>query len=262
MKILDGKSLAARIRTELAEEVRRLGLKPTLGIILVGDDPASRLYVSLKQKAGAEIGVACHLRELSTDAGQKILLDVIAEFNRRPDIDGILVQFPLPDGYDEEVTIAALDPAKDADGFRAESPVASPLIQAILELVRASNLKPSGHSAEVFANSPVFKGRLMNCLKELGFSESSPADLAVVAVGQARFLGPEKVNKNGVVIDVGTNREGTRVVGDADAERLADYVSTLSPVPGGVGPLTVAFLMKNVVELTKRRHPLKPNTSS
>ena len=251
--LLDGKSLAARIRAELAEEVRRLGLKPALGVILVGDDPASKLYVSLKEKVGAEIGIRCHLVELPATVAPETLIAAIRDFNGRPDIDGILVQFPLPPGYDSEAVIAALDPAKDADGFRADSPVASPLVQAVLELVRASGLEPHGHSALVEANSPVFTERLMSRLAALGFVPGSPADLAVVAVGKPRHLTADKVKPGGVVIDVGTNREGTKVVGDADAQSLMGHVSALSPVPGGVGPLTVAFLMKNIVDLAKRR---------
>lgn len=253
MKLLDGKSLATKIRAELTEEIRRLKIQPNLGIILVGDDPASKLYVSLKEKAGNEVGIRCHLVTLPATTTSETVLATLQDFNRQSDIDGILVQFPLPASHDPEAVIAALDPAKDADGFRADSPVVSPLIQAVLELTKASDLTPHNHSAEVFANSPVFKERLMQQLRGLGFSEGSPADLAVVAVGQPGFLTADKVKKGGVVIDVGTNRMGSKIVGDANVEALANHLSAMSPVPGGVGPLTVAFLMKNVVELAKRR---------
>jgi methylenetetrahydrofolate dehydrogenase (NADP+)/methenyltetrahydrofolate cyclohydrolase len=256
-RLLDGKELARRIRAEIATEIERLKLTPSLGVILVGDDPASKLYVSLKGKAGAEVGIRCHLIEIPADAKPEALLAAVHDLNHRPDIDGILVQFPLPPGFDPQAVIDVIDPAKDADGFRADSPVASPLIEAVLELVRASELEPQGHSAKVWANSPVFTERLMSRLTTLGFVPGEPADLAVVAVGKPRYLTMDKVKPGGVVIDVGTNREGDKVVGDADAASLMGRVSAMSPVPGGVGPLTVAMLMKNVLALAKRRANIK-----
>jgi methylenetetrahydrofolate dehydrogenase (NADP+)/methenyltetrahydrofolate cyclohydrolase len=252
-RLLDGKELARRIRAEIAAEIERLKLTPSLGVILVGEDPASKLYVSLKGKAGVEVGIRSHLVELPADTKLEDLIAAIHDFNHRPDIDGILVQFPLPPGFDPQAVIDVIDPAKDADGFRVDSPVASPLIEAVLELVCASRLEPQGHSAEVFANSPVFTERLMSRLQALGFVAGEPADLAVVAVGQPGHLTADKVKTGGVVIDVGTNRVDGKVVGDADVASLLGHVSALSPVPGGVGPLTVAMLMKNVLALAKRR---------
>ena len=253
-KLIDGKKLALEVRGAAAEAVRREGLSPGLGAVLVGDDPGSTLYVALKEKACTEAGVRFALQHLPATASQREVEDAINDFAGRKDINGILLQLPLPEKIDTEAAIAAVPPAKDADGFTDEAAVPSPLIQSILTLVRASGLEHEGKTAAVYANSQTFAERVMRRLSSLGFAgTSSNADLAIVAVGKPNWLGRAQVKEGGVVIDVGTNRVGEKVAGDADATTLDGYLSARTPVPGGVGPLTVAFLVRNVVELARHQ---------
>jgi methylenetetrahydrofolate dehydrogenase (NADP+)/methenyltetrahydrofolate cyclohydrolase len=190
---------------------------------------------------------------LPASASQQDVLAAIEALAVRANIHGILLQLPLPEGLDENAAIAAIPVSKDVDSFREGSPVASPLILAILALVRASGRDPSGRTAAVFAHNDIFKKRLLERLAGLGFSETDGSpDLAVVALGQAASFGRDRVKENGVVIDVGTNRVEGKVVGDADTVSLDGYLSARSPVPGGIGPLTIAYLLKNIVELCKR----------
>lgn len=254
-KLLDGKTLAAEVRKAAAEAVRRENLSPGLGTVLVGDDPASELYVSIKEKACIEAGIHFMLRRLPRDASQANIEEAIDGLVARADIDGILLQLPLPAGLDTDAAIAAIPPEKDADGFTDAALVESPLIQAIGTLVKAAGVDPSGRTAAVHANSPAFQARVMKRLAAMGFADAhdDPADLAVVAIGKPGWLGRDKVKEGGIVIDVGVNRVGEKVVGDADAAALDGWLAARSPVPGGIGPLTVAFLLRNVVELARHR---------
>ncbi len=274
-KIIDGKSIAARVRGEVREEIAELGIKPGLGVILVGDDPASHLYVSLKEKACAEVGIKMEKRLFPASAKEKEVVAAVNKFNRRDDIDGILVQLPLPAPLDEDRVIAAIDPAKDADGFHPDNvaalmkgqPTILPgLVAGIMELITASTEDLTDEIAVVVGNSRTFFEPLAVVLRHAGLTPQflTPADpnlaeilktakVVIVAVGKARFVKGDMIRQGAVVIDVGTNKVDGKTVGDVDFDSVKEVAGHVSPVPGGVGPMTVAMLLVNTVALAKRR---------
>ena len=270
--VIDGKRIAKDIIARAARERADLGFSPGLGVVLVGDDPASHLYVGLKEKACKEIGIAFERVYLSADAGPGIVLRAVEAINRRQDIDAILVQLPLPPHLNANAVIAAMDPEKDVDGFHPDNverlrngdPVIVPgLAAGILALIKSTGEPLAGKRALVVANSPEFYAPVETVLRSAGLSPSfarpdeagartRDADVLVVAVGMAGWLTGAMVKPGAIVIDVGTNKAGGKTVGDADAS-VAEVASHLTPVPGGVGPVTVAMLVKNAVALAKRR---------
>jgi methylenetetrahydrofolate dehydrogenase (NADP+)/methenyltetrahydrofolate cyclohydrolase len=279
-KLIDGKTLAARWRAETKTKITELGFQPGLGVILVGDDPASHLYVSLKEKACAEVGIKMEKRLFPPDATEDAVLAAIREFNSRPDTDAILVQLPLPPQLDEDKIIVAIDPAKDADGFhpdnvaafrRGEPNALAPgLAAGIMELIAATDADLVSRRAVVVANSDVFFGPVAAILKRSAVSaefvrpddadlaeRSRRADILIVAVGRPGFINGDTCKPGAIVIDVGTNRVEGQTVGDVDMASVGDVASFLTPVPGGVGPMTVAALVANVAELANRRRGAK-----
>ncbi len=263
-RILNGRALAERLRAEVAEEIRTKKLGPGLGVVLVGDDPASHLYVGLKEKACREAGIRFEKRLFAADAAMKDVLDQIAEFNRRGDIDAILVQLPMPPQFDEDAVIAAINPEKDVDGFHPKSAVEPGIVSAIVRLIRSAERPVVGRRAVVLANSKVFAVQVAEGLRELGLSAeiaidqpaaarlSRDADVVVIAFGRPGWLTKEKVKPGAVVIDVGTTRVGEKTIGDADFAGLQGTAGAITPVPGGIGPMTVAMLLKNTLELAER----------
>lgn len=272
-RLIDGRALAARVRAEAAAAATALPRPPGLAAVLVGDDPASHLYVRIKERACKEAGIAFETRLFPADANEGDVRAAIRELNAAPGIDAILVQLPLPAHLDEHVVIAELDPEKDVDGFhpatirafldgKEDAPV---LARAILALIEASGA-PKGGRAAVIGNSAVFVEPVAALLAREGFETETAvdpeaaeeiakrADAVVIAVGRPGWLGPEHLKPGAAVIDVGTTRlaDGT-IVGDADAARLEGVASAITPVPGGVGPVTVAFLLQRTVELSARR---------
>ena len=271
MQLIDGKSLAATIRASVADDIRGSGTHPKLAVLLVGDDAASHTYVRLKEKAAQEVGIATEILKLPKDAPDAELLAYIEKWNADPSVTAILVQLPLPDGHDTDAVIRAIDPAKDADGFHPENIAAlqagtatiiPPLHEGILRLIGQTDVPPNRTQAVIIANSDVFADPLRQLLKTAGaFVQTfTPEDLQpqvvreagiiVVAVGKPRFLTRYLVKSGACVIDVGTNSlsDGT-LVGDADAENLKDLPGWITPVPGGVGRMTIAMLLKNVSTL-------------
>lgn len=266
MNLIDGRDLAKNIREELKKEIAASGKTPKLGVILVGEDSASRLYVDLKEKAATEVGIAMDIRRLPAATSDEELKNVIEAWNRDASVHGILIQLPLPDGHDTDAIIRAIDPKKDADGFHpANAENIPPLHEGILRLIASTGIDLRGTRATIIANSDVFSKPLERLLKKAGcfIAILSPDDLhaptlrdsriLVTAVGRAKFLTREHIPPNAVVIDVGTNRlpDGT-VVGDVHADSVNDLPGWLTPVPGGVGPMTIAMLLKNVVALATR----------
>lgn len=275
MERIDGRTIAAAIRADVKYEIETTGLHPKLAVLLVGDDPASNIYVNLKEKACAEAGIVTDIRRLPADTADAALTDIIRGWNADETVDAILVQIPLPPGHDEDAVIAAMDPRKDADGFHPENAAAimrgdatlfPPVHEGVLRLVGATDVVMKSAKAAVIANSDTFADPLVRLLERTGceVTKMPPddldrglvknADIVVIAIGRAKFLTRDMVKPCACVIDVGTNRtaEG-KVVGDADAENLKDVPGWLSPVPGGVGPMTVALLLKNTFDLAKRR---------
>jgi methylenetetrahydrofolate dehydrogenase (NADP+)/methenyltetrahydrofolate cyclohydrolase len=286
MKLIDGKAIAAQIRAEVARDVAALeGRRPTLALVRVGEDPASRVYVATKAKACEETGIGSRNAHLPDDVSENRLLEVLRDFNDDPDIDGILLQLPLPRHIDSDRAIAAISPEKDVDGFHPESlgrlaagtprfVPCTPL--GIRELLLRYDVKTAGANVVVLGRS-VIVGKpmaLLFALKGPGgdatvticHSQSRDlalhtrnADIIVAAIGMAQFLKADMVREGAVVVDVGINRiedpsapKGYRIVGDVDFDAVAPKCSLITPVPGGVGPMTVAMLMSNT--LTAFRH--------
>jgi len=267
-EILQGKQLAQTIREKVAKQISKHGKPLGLAAILVGDNPASKLYVSLKEKAAKEVGMYFERFQFDSDVKEKELIAKIKELNERDDIHGILVQFPLPNQKEDKV-ITALDPKKDIDGFHVENralwgkedeAIFPPVALAIEKLIIASHQPLEGKQAAIIGNSDIFAEPIKILLKENGIesqrfgkdesalaSKTRAADIIIVAIGEADFLKADMVKQGAIVIDVGTNKKDGKNVGDV-AEDVNGVAGFISPVPGGVGPLTVAYLLKNVTE--------------
>ena len=292
-RLLDGKALAAELRAEAAAEaaafLREAGRAPGLGVILAGDDPASRSYVTAKEKACTEAGIASREVLLPADASRAQLLDAVAELNAADGIDGILVQLPLPDPSMEDEVIAAMDPAKDVDGFHPVNagrlvlglPAFVPCTPAgIVEMLRRAGVELRGAEAVVVGRSRIVGRPLSILLSQKGADatvtvchtrtrdlaeHTRRADLLVAAAGRPGPVTAGMVQPGAVVIDVGVNRvpdatkaKGYRLAGDVDFEAVREVASAITPVPGGVGPLTIAMLLKNTVEAARRRKAARP----
>ena len=278
-RILDGKALAAQIKAELSKEVEKLEqrqITPGLAVVLVGDDPASQIYVRAKEKACLKIGVASFQHRLKATTTQEELLTLIADLNGDTRVHGILVQLPLPKHLNEEKITEAIDPSKDVDGFHpynigklligeAIFHPCTPL--GIIKLLESTGMEISGKEAVVVGRSNIVgkpvalmllqrhatvticHSRTVNLPERIG-----RADIVVAAVGRAEMIRGEWIKEGAVVIDVGINRtkEG-KLLGDVGFEEASKRASFITPVPGGVGPMTIAMLLYNTVEAAKRR---------
>lgn len=266
--LLDGKTLAASIRQEVKEEIASAGLKPGLAVILVGDDPASHLYVSLKEKAAIEVGIVVYRFDYPATTDERAIVEKIRELNVDAKVNGILVQLPLPEAMNPNMVIAAIDPAKDVDGFHPKNTtgILSPGIAGPLELLKKTGVELKDKHAVVVGKSAVFTQsfcdplRVMHVRAEPTYPENlelmKQADILIVAVGRPAFIKTEMVKPGAIVIDIGTSKVEGKTVGDV-APEVMDIASFLTPVPGGVGPMTVAMLLKNTVELCKQQTSAK-----
>ncbi len=273
MNIIDGKKIAAKIRAEIKKEIAELKITPGLAAILVGADPASHLYVGLKEKAAAEVGI--HFEKylfFATEPEEKIIAK-IEELNARPDIHGIIVQLPLPQGYDENKIIAAIDPGKDADGFHPENikkllsdetKIIPPVISGILKLIESTGAELKNKKISILANSEILTKPLAKILEdnevkaliapEILTTEISDADIVISALGRAKIITANAIKSGAILIDVGTTRlEDGKTVGDLDFNSVVEKAGWITPVPGGVGPMTVAMLLKTVLNLAKQK---------
>ena len=283
MLLLDGKATAAAIRAELAEEITLLtakaGRRPGLAVILVGDDAASATYVRNKERACWEIGLLSEVIRLPADTGQGELLAIIDGLNRRPDIDGILLQLPLPRGLDSHPCLEAIAPGKDVDGFHPDNmgrlvldlPGLRPCTPAgVLELLARYNLPTEGKKAVVIGRSNIVGKPLSTMLSAKGkFADAtvtvchsrtpdiaavtSDADFLFVAMGRPGFVTGDMVKPGAVVVDVGINVTPQGLRGDCDFASVSKVASALTPVPGGIGPMTIAMLLHNTVQAFKAR---------
>jgi methylenetetrahydrofolate dehydrogenase (NADP+)/methenyltetrahydrofolate cyclohydrolase len=272
MNIIDGKKIAAEIRGEIKKEITELGITPGLAVILVGADPASHLYVGLKERAAAEVGI--HFEKFlffATEPEEKIIVK-IQELNARPDIHGIIVQLPLPQNYDENKIIAAIDPKKDADGFHPENikkllsgapEIIPPVISGILKLIESTGVELKNKKITILANSEILAKPLEKILEgnevkiiitpEILTTEITDADIVISALGRAKIITADAIKPGAILIDVGTTRlDDGKTVGDIDFDSVAEKAGWITPVPGGVGPMTVAELLRNVLRLTKK----------
>jgi methylenetetrahydrofolate dehydrogenase (NADP+)/methenyltetrahydrofolate cyclohydrolase len=265
--ILDGKALSEKRLELLKEEIAESGLIPNLATLIVGEDPASQMYVRMKHRACETVGIGSVGIQLPPSATANEILERIRRLNRDPDIHGILVQLPLPGGIDTARVIETVAPAKDVDGFHpsnlgrlfAGNPLFSPCTpKGIMTLLSEYSVEPEGMHAVILGRS-IEVGRPMAALllnadatvtichrKTRNLSEvARTADLLVAAIGKARFVGPEMVKEGAVVVDVGTNRLDGVLCGDVDYSRVKELAAAITPVPGGVGPMTIATLMEN-----------------
>ena len=292
-KILDGKAIAQEFRTELkarTAELKKQGIVPGLGVLLVGEDPASRSYVTAKEKACEETGLYSREIKLPATASHKEILDVVKAFNADNQIDGILVQLPLPDPSMEQSVIEAINPEKDVDGFHPVNvgrmmlglPAFLPCTpHGVLQILKRSGIKTDGAHVVVIGRSNIVGRPLVNLLSqksELGNATVTmchtrtknmkeltlQADIIVAAVGRPNTVTADMVKPGAVVIDVGVNRvtdatakAGFRLKGDVDFEAVAQKAAAITPVPGGVGPMTITMLLANTVESAVRRHGVK-----
>ncbi len=271
MHIINGTVLATKLRHELRIDIAEVGILPYLKVMLVGSDPASHLYVSLKKKAAEEVGIRVDVHELSADTPDDTLVQMIEEWNADTGVHGILVQLPFPRGHIEQRVIDAIAPEKDVDGFHPQNVTAltegvatviPPLHEGILRLIAESSLSVNGSQAVIIANSDIFASPLAHLLKTAGahthimkpddieLSTLKLADIVIIAIGRTRFLQATAVKSSAVVIDVGTNKQADgRVVGDVDFASFEVTDAWVTPVPGGVGPMTIAQLLRNVFRL-------------
>lgn len=283
MQILDGKATALSIRQNLAAEVERLsgvyGRAPHLAVVLVGEDPASQVYVRNKERACAEAGITSTARRVDADITQGELEDLVSELNDTHDIDGVLVQAPLPRHLDLLAVQSLIDPEKDVDGFHPMNvgklsiglPCLPPCTPAgVMEILKHYNIPCEGKKAVVIGRSNIV-GKpmaLMLARAELQANatvtvchsrtpdlaaECRTADILVAALGRPRFVKRDMVKPGAVVIDVGINRTEQGLCGDVDFDAVKDIVSAITPVPGGIGPMTIAMLLTNTVTAYKRR---------
>lgn len=270
-EIIRGRLLAQTIRNKVAERLSKRTEPLGLAVILVGDNPASHLYVKLKEQAAKEVGIYVEKIIYEPETPTKELIRKIHELNKRNDIHGILVQLPLPN-QDEDEVIAAIDPKKDVDGFHIENRkallnnepgIVPPVSLAIMKLIEATRQPLHGRHAIIVSNHQIFADPLIHLFKEQGAeahflprissaieARLCVADIIVIAVGEANFIKPEMVKEGAILIDVGTNEVNGKVVGDVSKE-ASDKAGFISPVPGGVGPLTVAYLLQNVLKASQ-----------
>lgn len=272
-QIIDGKEISAQIKEELKEKVtamKKEGISVCLAVIQVGDDPASSVYVGNKKKACAYIGIASLSYELPEETTQEELLALIDKLNKQEDVDGILVQLPVPKHIDEDAVIRAIAPEKDVDGFHPQSVGALCIGQrgfvsctpaGIIQLLKRSGIEIAGKECVVIGRSNIVgKPMAILLLRENGTvtvthsktrdlkEVTRRADILIVAIGRPKMITREYVKDGAVVIDVGIHRnENNKLCGDVDYEDVMPVCSAITPVPGGVGPMTIAMLMYNCV---------------
>ena len=287
-QIIDGKQIAADMRAELKDEVAKLkdqGVVPGLGVVLVGEDPASKSYVTAKERACEEIGIYSDDNRLPANTSQQELMALVEKINKDSKINGILVQLPLPKGLNEAEVLLAIDPDKDVDGFHpmnvgkmmvGEKAFLPCTPHGVIQLLLRSGTKIEGANVVIVGRSNIVGKPLANMLiqknekgnatvtvchtrtKDLAW-HTKQADIVIAAAGRPNTITADMVKEGVVVIDVGVNRvedatkkKGYRLVGDVDFEAVKEKASLITPVPGGVGPMTITMLLYNTVESAKR----------
>jgi methylenetetrahydrofolate dehydrogenase (NADP+)/methenyltetrahydrofolate cyclohydrolase len=277
-RIIDGKAIAEKMRSEIAAETKLLaskGIIPGLAVVLVGDDPASKVYVGMKEKACRDIGVFSDEHKLPDDTPEEELLALIERLNVDPKIHGILVQLPLPSRIDADKVLEAISPTKDVDGFHpcnvGRLVVGRPMFQpctpfGVMKMLEAEGIELAGKKVVVVGRSNIVgKPVALMCLQQnatvtichsrtKGLADTiRMADVLIAAVGQPEMIRGEWIKEGSVVIDVGVNRVGEKkLVGDVEYAVARNHASAITPVPGGVGPMTITMLLYNTVESAKR----------
>lgn len=281
-EIIDGKAIAAKLREKIKSDTAELagqGVTPGLAVVLVGEDPASRVYVSMKEKACADCGIFSDEYKLSAETSEEDLLALIARLNADNRIDGILVQLPLPGHIDESKVLESIAPEKDADGFHPYNvgrlATGNPLFQpctpyGVMKMLEETGVDLKGKNVVVVGRSNIVgKPVALMCLAAHATvtichsrtvdlpSKVSAADVVIAAVGVPEMVKGDWIKKGAVVIDVGVNRVGEKkLVGDVEFDAACKNASAITPVPGGVGPMTITMLLYNTLESAKRRAAL------
>ena len=280
MELIEGKVVAKKIREELHKEVVSLeekGINPKLAVILVGDDPASKIYVKNKNKACEKVGIEFEEHIFSSEISQKELDDCIDSLNSNKEINGILLQYPIPKHLDVEEAFRRISPQKDVDGFNpinvgklclGQDTFISCTPYGIMKMLEHYNINPEGKHAVVIGRSNIVGKPMAQCLLKANSTVTichsrtqnlkeitKQADILVAAIGKPKFVTKEMVKEGSIVIDVGINRlEDGSIVGDVDFENVSKIVKYISPVPGGVGPMTITMLLNNVIKATKEQN--------
>lgn len=279
MKLIDGKSFSQKLKTQLSQkcnELKSKGVTPGLSVILVGEDPASQTYVKMKEKSCQQIGIFSDMHRLDANTSEEELLNLVDKLNKDEGIHGILVQLPLPKHIDTDKVLEKIDPSKDVDGFHAlnvgylsqgKSGFVACTPLGIMKLLDEYDINVTGMDVCVIGASNIVGKPMINLLlnrratvtcchsktKDLS-SHTKRADLIVVGVGRVNLLKADMVKDGAIVIDVGINRlESGRLVGDVDFENVASKCSFITPVPGGVGPMTIAMLLSNTIDSASKR---------
>jgi methylenetetrahydrofolate dehydrogenase (NADP+) / methenyltetrahydrofolate cyclohydrolase len=278
-KVIDGKAVAASVRERVKGEVEQLtgqlGRPPGLATMLVGDDPASAIYVRRKHEASEDAGIRSFDHKPAGSIPQEELLELVAEINDNDEVDGILVQLPLPEQIDADSIVAALDPAKDVDGLtptsagllaRGEPGLVPATPQGVMELIRSTGVDAEGKEAVIVGRSNLVGRPLFSLLlganatvtvchsrtRDLG-EVCRRAEILVAAAGKPNLIRADMIRPGATVIDVGTNRTDDGMVGDVDFEAAREVAGAITPVPGGVGPMTIAMLLVNTVQAARAR---------
>ncbi len=281
-EIIDGKKLAEKIKDKIAPKIFALkGPRPNLAIILVGERPDSEMYVSLKEKQAKKVGIDTHLYRCPENIGERELLEIIEHLNNDKLIDAILVQLPLPDKIDADTIIMAVDPAKDVDGFQPDNLerlfnardfsdlIMPPVFAAVLEMLKSVDYEIENKQALIISNSDVFGKSLAHVLKCRGAiaeaakaddknlaEKSARADILITAVGKPGFIKQDMIKRGAAIIDVGISKSGDKITGDVDFESARNKAGYITPVPGGVGPMTIAMAFKNTLEIFKKKRKI------
>lgn len=283
MELLNGKKLAQKLQQEMTQEITELkekGLQPGLAVILVGEDPASQVYVRNKERAANNIGIYSVVYRLPETTSEADLITKIEELNHDDKVHGILVQLPLPKHINEDLVLDTIDPAKDVDGFHpmnlgnlfAGKPTMIPCTPAgIMELIKLSGLDLAGKNAVIIGRSNIVGKPMAHLLLQANATVTichsktkdlpkvaKQADVLVVAIGRANFVTADFVKEGAVVIDVGINRdENNKLTGDVKFDEVAPLTSYITPVPGGVGPMTITMLMRQTIDAAKRKENVR-----
>ncbi|MDP2708885.1 MAG: bifunctional 5,10-methylenetetrahydrofolate dehydrogenase/5,10-methenyltetrahydrofolate cyclohydrolase [bacterium] len=282
-KLINGKKLAEKIKDEIVKEI--LGLnkdplkitRPNLAIILIGERPDSQLYVSLKEREAKKVGIDTHLYKCSENTSEREILDMIKCLNDDETVDAILVQLPMPAQIDTDTVMLALDPSKDVDGFQPDNlakllsgcdfkVLMPPVFAVVLEMLKSIDYKIKNKQVCVISNSEIFGRSLKHVLTCRGAAavavkadeknlaeQTKRADVLITAVGKPKFIKKDMIKQGAVIIDVGISKQDGKTVGDVDFKDVEQKAGYISPVPGGVGPMTIAMAFKNTLEIYKRR---------
>jgi len=277
-KIIDGKKLADSIKDDIVKQIIKLnGARPNLAIILIGKRPDSELYVRLKEAEAKKVGIDTHLYKCAENTSEREILEMIRCLNEDNSVDAILVQLPMPAGIDADTIMLALDPTKDVDGFQPDnlekllkscdfSGLMPPVFAVVLKILKSIDYEIKDKKVCVVSNSDIFGKSLAHILKCQGAKaeavqvddknlaeQTRQADILITAAGKPEFIKQDMIKPDAVIIDIGISKQGDKFVGDVDFEDVKEKAGYITPVPGGVGPLTIAMAFKNTLEIYKRR---------